>query len=99
SLGVGQLVVVLDREGLLGANERAFRAVDGRDADLRPHVLELQAFLYQFRRIDLDPYRRRLLATDAHQGDARHLAQVLRQDVLGGVVDVDDGRDVRLNGQ
>ena len=96
SLGIDQLVVVLDREGLLRPDERAFRAVLGRNADLRPHVLELHALLDELRRIDLDPYGGRLLAADAHEGDARDLAEVLRENVLGRVVDVDDGRDVRL---
>ncbi len=98
-LGLGQLVVGLDGEGLLGTDQRAFGAVDGRDADLRAHVLELQPLFDQFGGIDLDPYGRGLLAADPHEGDARDLAQVLGEDIFGGVVDVDHWRDVRLNGQ
>ena len=98
-LGLGQLVVVLDGEGLLRTDERALGRVDGRNADLRPHVLELQPLLDQLRRIDLNAYGGRLLAADAHEGDAGDLAEVLGEDVFGGVVDVDDRRDVRLNGQ
>ena len=98
-LGLGQLVVVLDGEGLLRTDERALGAVDGRDADLRAHVLELQPLFDELRRIDLDADGRRLLAADAHEGDARDLAEVLGEDVFGGVVDVDDRRDVRLDGQ
>ena len=68
------------------------------NADLRPHVLELHPLLDEFRWIDLDAYGRRLLAADAHKGDARDLTEVLGEDVFGGVVDVDHRRDVRLNG-
>ena len=98
-LGLGQLVVVLDGEGLLRTDDRALGAVDRRDADLRAHVLELQPLLDELRRIDLDAYGGRLLAADAHERDARDLAEVLGEDVFGGVVDVDNRRDVRLNGQ
>src|SRR3984957_15561814 len=69
-LGVGQLVVILDGESLLGADERALGAIDGCNPDLRPHVLELHRLLDEFRRIDLDAYGRRLLAADPHKGDA-----------------------------
>ena len=98
-LGLGQLVVVLDGEGLLRTDERALGAVDRRNADLRAHVLELQPLLDQLCGIDLNAYGGRLLAADAHEGDARDLAEVLGEDVFGGVVDVDNRRDVRLNGQ
>ena len=98
-LGLGQLVVGLDGEGLLRTDERALGAVDGRDADLRAHVLELHPLFDKLRGIDLDADRRRLLAADAHEGDARDLAQVLGEDVFRRVVDVDDRRDVRLDGQ
>ena len=89
-LGLGQLVVVLDGEGLLRTDERALGAVDRRNADLRPHVLELHPLLDELRRIDLDAYGGRLLAADAHEGDARDLTEVLGEDVFGGVVDVDN---------
>ena len=98
-LAVGQLIVVVDREGLLGSDDRALGTVDGGDADLRAHVLELEALLDEFGGIDLDAYGRRHLAADAHQRHAGDLAEVLGENVLGRVVDVDDRRDVRLNGQ
>ena len=85
-----QLIVVVDREGLLVADDRALGAVDRRDADLRAHVFELQVLLDELGRVDLDADRRRLLAADAHQRDAGNLADALGEDVLRGVVDVDD---------
>ena len=93
-LGLCQLIVVLDSEGLLRTDERALGRVDGRNADLRPHVLELHPLLDKLRRIDLNAYGGRLLAADAHQGHAGDLAQVLGEDVFGGVVDVDNWGDV-----
>ncbi len=63
------------------------------------HVLELHPLFDKLRRIDLDANGGRLLAADAHEGDAGDLTEVLGEDVFGGVVDVDDRRDVRLNGQ
>ena len=95
SLGLGQLVVVENREGLLRAVDRALGAVDRGDADLRAHVLELQVLLDQLGRIDLDADRGLLLAADAHQRNAGDLADLLGEDVLGGVVDLGDRRDVR----
>ena len=98
-LGFGQLIVVVDREGLLVADDRALGAVDRGDGDLRAHVLELQVLFDELGGIDLDADRRLLLAADAHQRHAGDLADALRQDVLGGVVDVDDRRDVGLDGE
>ncbi len=98
-LGHGQLVVVIDRERLLGTDQRALGTVDCRNADLGAHVLELQVPFNQLGRIDLDAYRRLLLAPDAHQRHPRNLTDALGQDVLGRVVDLDDRRDVRLDGE
>ena len=56
--------------------------------DLRADVLELQALRDQLGRIDLDADRRLLLAADAHQRHAGDLADLLGEDVLGGVVDL-----------
>src|ERR1700683_2775865 len=98
-LGRRQLIVVIDRKGLFVSQDRALGAVYGRDADLRPHVLELEAHLDKFGWINLDAYGWRHLAADAHERDARDLAEVLGEDILRRVVHVDDRRDVRLNGQ
>ncbi len=76
------------------AVDRAFRAVDGGDADLRAHVLELQVLLDQLGRVDLDADRGLLLAADAHQRHAGDLADLLREDVFGDVVDLGDRRHV-----
>ena len=99
ALALSQLVVVLDGEGLLRTDERALGPVDGRDADLRPHVLELQPLLDQLGWIDLDAYGRRLLAADAHERRARASDEVLGEDIFSGVVDVDNRRAIRPNGQ
>ena len=95
-LGRRQLVVVVNSESLLLSDDRALGAVDGGDADLRPHVLELEVLLDELGRIDLDADRGRLLAADPHQGHAGNLADPLGEDVFRRIVDVDNRGDVRL---
>ena len=93
-MAVGELVVVVDGERLLVADDRALGIVDGRLRDLGADVLELQVLLDKLGGVDLDADRRRLLAADAHQRNAGDLADALGEDVLGGVVDVDERLDV-----
>ena len=76
-LGLSELVVVLNCEGLLRTDERAFGAVDRRNADLRADVLELHALLDELCRIDLDANGGRLLTAHADERDTRDLAEVL----------------------
>ena len=92
---LGKLVVVVDRERLLGSIDGALGVVDGRDADLVAHVLQMQVLLDQLGGIDLDANRGRLLAADEHLRDAGDLADLLGEDILRGVVHGGDRRDVR----
>ncbi len=48
--------------------------VGGGDGDLRANVFELHPLFDELRGVDLDADRRRLLAADAHEGDAGDLA-------------------------
>ena len=94
-----QLIVVVDGERLLLAHDRAFWAIDGRNADLRPHILELEVLLHELRRINLDADRRGLLAADSDQRHARDLTDTLGENVLRRIVDLNDRRYVRAHGQ
>ena len=98
-LGLGELVVVVDGEGLLLADQRALGIVDGRLRDLRAHVLKLEVLLDQLGRVDLDANRLLLLAADAHQRHAVDLAHPLRENILGDVVDVIERLDVGEDGE
>ena len=98
-LGARQLIVVVDRKRLFVSQDRAFGIIHGGDADLRPHVFELEALLDKSGGIDLDAHRRRHLAADAHQRHAGNLADALGEDILRGVVDIDDWRDIGFDGE
>ncbi|MGY4459699.1 hypothetical protein ACVWYI_003659 [Bradyrhizobium sp. LB13.1] len=86
-LGLGQLVVGVDRVGALRAVDIAFGAVDRGDRDLAAHVLHRQALGDEFRRIDLDADGRFLLAADEHLRDARELADLLGELGIDRVAD------------
>ena len=63
------------------------------------HVLHLQAQRGELDGIDLHAHRRLLLAADRHLRDARDLRDLLREDVLGVVVDGGHRQHVRVHRQ
>jgi hypothetical protein len=93
------LVVVVDREIALVAIDAAGRAVDRRGGDHRRHVVEGEAERGELGGIDLHPDRRLLLAADGDLGDAADLRDLLRQDILGVVVDHGQRQHVGMNGE
>ena len=99
SLEFQQLVVGVDRVGAGIAVDIALRAVDGRDRDLGAHVFQRQAFGHELGRVDLDAYRRFLLAADGDLGDAGDLADLLRELGVDGVADGGQRQRVRCGRQ
>ena len=95
--GLQQLVVVVDGEGLARAVDAALGRVDAwrwrctarTSSRPRPSAASL-------RRVDLDADRRLLLAADDDLADARDLRDLLRQDVVGIVVDLGQRQRVGL---
>ena len=70
------------------AVDRALGRIDRRGRDHAGDVLELDAERGDLGRIDLHAHRGLLLAADDHLRDARNLRDLLRDDVLGVVVDL-----------
>jgi hypothetical protein len=68
-------------------------------ADDVGHVLHLQPQRGQLHRVDLHAHGRLLLAADGHLRDAGDLRDLLRENVLGVVVDRGDRQHVRMHGQ
>ena len=97
--GLQQLVVVVDRHAARRAVDRAFGRVHGGGGDDVCHILHLQAQCRQFGRVDLHAYRRLLLAADRDLGDARYLRNLLRQNILGIVIDGRDRQHVGMHRQ
>ena len=85
SLEFGQLVVGVDGVGAAVAVDIALRAVDRRDRDLAADILQRQALGDEFRRVDLDPDGRFLLAADDDLGDAGDLADLLGELGVDGI--------------
>src|SRR5439155_7512102 len=56
-----QLVVSLQRKGLIGAIQRALRLVDRGSGQRRSHRLQVETYPGELRRVDLDPDRGVLL--------------------------------------
>ena len=86
-LGLGELVVGVDRVGALRPVDIALGAVDRGDRDLAAHVLQRQALGDEFRRVDLDADGGLLLAADEDLRDARELADLLGELGVDGVAD------------
>jgi hypothetical protein len=94
-IGLEQLIVGIQREGLARAVERAFRQIDVRLAEHRAHILEVDAAIRQRLRIDLYADGRLLLTSDADEADAGYLRELLQQNILRVGVDNGQRQDVR----
>src|SRR5260221_2626969 len=81
-VGLEQLIVGIEREGLARAVERAFRKVDIRLAEHRAHILEVDAASRQRLWIDLYADGRLLLTSDAHQANSGYLGDLLQSNIL-----------------
>ena len=75
--------------GLLGIGANEYGA----------HVFEPEAISRQALRIDLDAYRRLLVALHADPAHARDLAQLLGKHAVGGIADAHDRQRVRREGK
>ena len=69
-------------------------AVDGRDRQLRAHVLQREVLGHQLGRIELDADGGLLLAADGDLADAGNLADLLRELGIGVVVHLGQGQGV-----
>src|ERR1700674_2319707 len=96
-VGLQQLIVGVERVGLAWAVERAFRQIDIRLAERRPHVLEVDAAGCQSLRIELYADGGLLLTADTHQTDAGYLRYFLQQNIFG--VSVDGGQWQGVGGE
>ena len=85
-LGIGDLVVGVDRRGLRRPVEIALRRVDVGVAECGAQIVDIQAVGGQRPRIDLHAHRRPLAAADADQADAGLLGDLLRQPRVGDVL-------------
>src|SRR6202030_1926220 len=94
-VGLEQLIVGIQREGLARAVERAFRKIDIGLAEHRAHILEVDAAIRQRLRIDLYADGRLLLTSDADEADAGYLRELLQQNILRVGVDNGQRQDVR----
>ena len=81
-LGLQQLIVGVERVGLLRAVERSLGQIDIGLAEHVAHVLEADAAVGERLRIDLHADRRLLLSADADQADAGDLRDLRHEDVF-----------------
>ena len=94
--GRQQLIVGIERVGLLRAIQCAFGEIDIGFAEHRAYGLETDAARGERLRVDLNANRRLLLPADTDQTDARNLRDLLHQDVFG--VSVNGGQRVGIGG-
>ena len=95
-VGLEQLIVGIEREGLARAVERALGKVDIRLSEHRSHVFQVNAASCQCLGIDLDADGRLLGTSDADEPDAGYLRDLLQQDILR--VSVDNGQRQAVRG-
>ncbi len=95
--GVENLVVGVERDGLMRAFEIAFRAIYRRQRQGIAHVFETDPSRCQRARIDLNMHRVRLLPEDAGFGDAFHSRELLGDDRVGIIVDAVDRHRVGMD--
>src|SRR4029077_4878359 len=96
--GVEQLVVGVERVGLLRAFEGALGLIAIGVGDGGTHVFQADALGRESDRIDLHMGRVDLLAGDDDLGDAGDRGELLRQDGAGIVVDPVDRHVIGMNG-
>src|SRR5258708_6303426 len=96
--GLQKLVIVVNREAVLGAVDGSFRSIDGGRGDYRRHVLELNAEGGEFRGIDLHTHRGLLLAADGHDADAGYARDLLRDDCFRRILYYGRRQNIRLHG-
>jgi hypothetical protein len=95
--GFQQLIVVVDRQAALRAVDRTLGRIDRGGADHVGDVLHLQAQGCELDRVDLHAHGRLLLAADRDLRDAGDLRYLLREDVLGVIVDRGDRQHVGVH--
>ena len=86
-LGVGDLVVGVDRETRPRRRQRAFRGVGRCGHQRAADVFQRQPARGELCRIDLHPDRRSLLAAERNLSDARDLRDLLGEIAVGVFVD------------
>ena len=95
-VGLEQLIVGIEREGLARAVERALGKIDVRLAEHRADILEVDAASGQRLRIDLYADGRLLRTSDADEADAGYLRDLLQQNILR--IGVDNGQRQAVRG-
>ena len=93
-VGIGDLVVGLDREACPRGRQRTLRGVGRRGDERAADVLQCQPARGKLCRIDLHPDRRPLFAAERHLSDAADLRDLLGEIAVG--VLVDDGERHRI---
>ena len=88
-VGIGNLVVGIDREASLGGGQRALRSVGRGTHQCAANIFERQSARGELGGIDLDPDRWSLFAADGDLSDAGHLRDLLCQIVVRVLVNGD----------
>ena len=94
---IEHLAVVVDRESPGLPIDSSRWADRGRVDDHPAQILERESERGHLYRVDLDAYRRLLLAANIDLGDAGDLAEMLDQDIFGVIVDL--GQRHQVGGQ
>ena len=88
-IGIGNLVVGIDREASLGSGQRTLRSVGRGCHQCAANVFERQSARSELGGVDLDPNSRSLFAADGDLSDAGHLRDLLCQIVVRVLVNGD----------
>ncbi len=96
-VGVGQLVVRVDRVRVRRTVEVALRRVDVEIGDRGAQVVEIQAVRRQRKRVCLNPHGRALAARQAHEADAADLRDLLREPGVGDVLHLGERQRLRCD--
>src|SRR5271169_6028241 len=83
---------------MLAAVEGALGLVDGGVAKGSPHAFQVEPFRGKLRRVDLNPDRRVLLATNPDETHAGHLRELLGEDAIGVIADLAERKRIRSKG-
>ena len=97
--GFEELIVVVDRETVSRAVDRAFGRIDRRRRDYTCQIFELNTERRNLCRIHLYAHRGFLLSADRYLRDPGQSGDLLRDDVLGVVVHRGEGQDIRMHRQ